>query len=552
MIERFLAGRLGESEALCLLDLLEQSEELRDYFHRSSFVEYWLQATAAIDDLNYEALVRESALSISDSSAPPDEQAFHALLQLHGSLFPDIDALPSSGIPPAAVAKASNSSKKPFNPRENRNNFRSTAILLSAFAILWGVSIYWEFFPHGSEHGSVSLQSVREKPIAVLTSSPDAEFQDEKTNDILGKPLFSKNFRLRSGAAEFLFYNGVRVMLEGPAEITLLTSNRVFFSQGNLSATVPPSGHGFEIATPFSTIRDLGTKFSAEVDAERCAVQVVEGRVEMSQNNDAPRMLGTGEALASMLDGSLKPFPFRPDRFISREMMKKKVERLRRSGIRRAPDAKGGEPVFLFDPTLSDAALADVGTRVEGRAPGRRALRFQSQTDLVRLDGKTKPLDSATFTAWVRFDKIDAFTFNPLLMCGYSTLGGVIWQIAPDGSVGFGFRSRRALDLKTFSSPVVVTPETIGNWSHLALVLDRPRRTVTHYFDGDVIAVLPFDETRPIRLDDAVVGNWIRDGKPIQRFNGAIDELRIYDRPLSADEIADFFYGTVPPTRKEP
>ena len=70
-----------------------------------------------------------------------------------------------------------------------------------------------------------------------------------------------------------------------------------------------------------------------------------------------------------------------------------------------------------------------------------------------------------------------------------------------------------------------------GRWSHLATTYDG--RVQRLYFNGTLVAVRP-QARRKIESGALYVG-----GSPVwgNRFKGKIDEVRIYNRALTGDEI---------------
>lgn len=77
-----------------------------------------------------------------------------------------------------------------------------------------------------------------------------------------------------------------------------------------------------------------------------------------------------------------------------------------------------------------------------------------------------------------------------------------------------------------------------GKWVHLVGVCDTRRGIVQLYIDGQLAAERELLDTSPIQLDQTLLGNWYGETLPRQ-FVGRIDELVIFDRALTAGEIAD-------------
>ena len=98
-------------------------------------------------------------------------------------------------------------------------------------------------------------------------------------------------FRLRSGAVELAFRGGVRLSLEGPADLDLIGANQVFCRRGRLRARVPRGADGFVIASPRSDATDIGADFALDVDQDgRVRIKVLEGLAEAeSPGSDGDR-----------------------------------------------------------------------------------------------------------------------------------------------------------------------------------------------------------------------------------------------------------------------
>ena len=70
--------------------------------------------------------------------------------------------------------------------------------------------------------------------------------------------------------------------IEGPAEFTPRSADRIEFVRGRLVAYVPRQARGFTVGTPSAEVVDLGTEFGVEVDAQGGTdLHVIRGRVEV-------------------------------------------------------------------------------------------------------------------------------------------------------------------------------------------------------------------------------------------------------------------------------
>ncbi len=86
---------------------------------------------------------------------------------------------------------------------------------------------------------------------------------------------------LAAGLIEIEFDKGTRVVVEGPAALSLDGRNGGLLSRGKLVAQVPPAAIGFTLHTPTATLTDLGTEFGVLVDDTGATeVHVFQGMVE--------------------------------------------------------------------------------------------------------------------------------------------------------------------------------------------------------------------------------------------------------------------------------
>ncbi|MBI3895534.1 MAG: LamG domain-containing protein [Acidobacteria bacterium] len=76
-----------------------------------------------------------------------------------------------------------------------------------------------------------------------------------------------------------------------------------------------------------------------------------------------------------------------------------------------------------------------------------------------------------------------------------------------------------------------------GKWYHIASVLDRSNNTFKIYLNGDLILNVTEPATPVANSQSLVFGRSGSSESKYERWNGAIDEVRIYNRALSQGEI---------------
>ncbi len=126
--------------------------------------------------------------------------------------------------------------------------------------------------------------------------------------------------QLVSGTAVITFNSGATVLVEGPAEWSVESVNRLYLKTGRITAEVPPQASGFTVNTPRLNAVDISTRFGVSVDEEgNSELHVMEGRVAASRTSGNTTSTIVREGLALRADGrtrsDLVPVPYGGDRF---------------------------------------------------------------------------------------------------------------------------------------------------------------------------------------------------------------------------------------------
>jgi len=118
--------------------------------------------------------------------------------------------------------------------------------------------------------------------VALVTNTVDCHWKQDGLKPTSGCFLaLGQKLELEYGLAELEFASGAKVILEGPAEFTVVGNNASNLGLGRLAATVPEGAQGFTVATPDLEIVDLGTEFGVAVeDGGNTDVHVFKGMVE--------------------------------------------------------------------------------------------------------------------------------------------------------------------------------------------------------------------------------------------------------------------------------
>ena len=161
--------------------------------------------------------------------------------------------------------------------RDGRRRLPGHPAWWAAAVLLIGLTAL--FWSKGRQAAPVAASSAVLDGLAIInkidgvrTEPDDGPFPAE------GDVVNSRRLRLRSGVVTLTLFSGVTISVEGPAEMQLISMGRFFCRRGRLRARVPKGAEGFIVATPASTVVDLGTEFALNVDADgRSEVMVFEG-----------------------------------------------------------------------------------------------------------------------------------------------------------------------------------------------------------------------------------------------------------------------------------
>jgi hypothetical protein len=414
--------------------------------------------------------------------------------------------------------------------------------------------------------------------VAVLLRAPGARWEETGLPTRAGAPLSPGWLRLKSGYAQIEFYSGATVILEGPAELQLISPQEAYCARGKLRATVPPQAQGFTIGSPKLDLIDRGTEFGLQVDGgDRTEVHVFQGKVELHDAGSdragaPPKELTTGRGLR--LEGAGEARAIKPDPAAfrtARELADRHRDESRRrqrewlaagEALRRDPSLVVYYP-FRAENAWSRTLLDQSRSRQEphdgaivgcswapGRWPGKQGLEFRQVSDRVRLHVPGE-YEALTFMAWVRVDALPN-RFHSLIMTDSWNPAAPHWHISDEGKLELGVQGPNRKGGVHYYSPQVFTPDRLGQWAHLAVVYDLEGGLVTHYVDGKPIHEEPIKLETALRLGDAEIGNWNvasrRHQHPIRYFSGCIDEFLLFSRALGADEVERLYEQGRPPS----
>jgi hypothetical protein len=451
-----------------------------------------------------------------------------------------------------------------------RRAVAATAAVAAAAVLLVGFTLL--LWPRGRREAPVAIRPYPKVDVnsglAMILKLDGVQWEEAgEPHPAEGDLLAPGRFRFRSGRVTLSMLSGVMLNLEGPADLDLVSYDRIFCRQGKLRTRVPKGAEGLVISSPTSAVLDLGTEFALNVqDGGTSRVKVFEGRAEAMLHT------GTGnQNLSQFLRQGNKAIEMDP-----------------KAGLIKVVDGSGGfiapadllSPSLVLDPAYRDAVLASrpwsywrfeslEGGAIPNEIPDRPAL---LATGPIRLTdtGTAGDNQSARFKpgAGVQYLRLDG-TWQPSLRPGYAV---EIWFL----SEKFDHTSLVAMPAEkdsknhalileltsqnrhTLHPPASVRfldrwpPATGGGyniysknpyipyrWHHLVGQLNGGRMEL--YLDGEPTYSTRADLDHPMmpfqfllgRLTTIPSNDWMHN----RGFVGRLDEVALYDHPLSIEEI---------------
>ncbi|QDV18414.1 FecR protein [Gimesia panareensis] len=168
---------------------------------------------------------------------------------------------------------------------------RRTAFLrysvVASCSLLMGLLLAWITAGYFLGNRTPDPQSGNEDRnyVATLTRSTDCVWGSESPPEFSGQRLMSEDLVLEQGVAEFRFDTGVRLIIEGPTEINLVTSSRAKLNYGKIVLHGYEPAPEFSLITPLLTFHDIGTEYGARIHRDgEVDLHVFAGAVRVDPN----------------------------------------------------------------------------------------------------------------------------------------------------------------------------------------------------------------------------------------------------------------------------
>ncbi|MEJ5260926.1 MAG: LamG-like jellyroll fold domain-containing protein [Anaerohalosphaeraceae bacterium] len=466
-------------------------------------------------------------------------------------------------VPPPLVPEESESRKTVHKV----DKISLTAALISLAAMLM-ILLYPHFVPAPAS-----------PYVGRISRAVNAQWADPSGMLREGSELFPGVMGLTQGMAELTLESGVKVIVQAPADFELESAGQIYLKKGRLVALISsPTGQPFVVRTPNAAVVDFGTEFGTAFQDGNTQTYVFEGEVEI-RNSSNPLRYEKGLVLKKGQGGQVdnsgavafKEIP--PYRFVRSEEFGVHVKASKGSAyhrwlaysytLRRDPALVA---YYTFEKDLSapekltnlaaatagrlDASLGAVPESsrpvwTRGRWPEKTGLQFEralQQHLTIPGDEAIQLNGPITLAAWIQCPDIRTggghILSNRLLnggVCNYQ-LGYRTSAIRQTQDSIHMARKKGTEDWSNhlFSQPLSPSPA----WRLLAVTHDN--HTIRFYCDGQLVDARPWVHQQEVVAADLWIGT---DGTNNDAFyfQGIIDEIAVFKRALSPEEIQQMY-----------
>ncbi len=421
---------------------------------------------------------------------------------------------------------------------------------IAAAACLVAALSWWQ---PGDLKNAGAMSQVEPKPVAQVTAMLVDEAGAVFAQPTLpGQVSFDPGtYALESGTVHLRFVNGADLVVEGPARFEIRDAFRTDLMAGRVRAIVPPTAHGFTVVTREVAYEDVGTEFGLSMDGAtgESAMHVFDGQVNLRSGDASGTLLRSafvGDSVGfrdgqvqEVSDMDVGVFPSPADIGHLRWASQRRETLADPGLIAWFPFERGGNASQLVnaarDQGVPDGRIA--GARwATGRWPGKQALWFDRDSDFVEIEipGEHAEL---TVAVWLKVERFE-HEMNAILNSNGADMGDFHFQMNRLGLPRGGL-----LGVERPVQRWVGNPVPTGKWVHVVSVISLPLRRHVIYVNGQPVleSVLAGSDVS-IRPGNCRLGNWLgggHAGKSASRgLCGLVDELSIWNRALSASEVA--------------
>jgi Concanavalin A-like lectin/glucanases superfamily len=390
--------------------------------------------------------------------------------------------------------------------------------------------------------------------VAILAHSESATWKESPGPLIAGVRL-----RLTRGLVELDLRGKGRLVLDGPADLELISATQAVLHSGRLVLNVTPAGHGYQVETPGGRFIDLGTRFGVIVGADGTTeAHVMEGAIAAFAQNSKTEVILTRNNAVRLSGGHLEKITADPGAFYT--SLPPHAANAPQQVRWRMDEGNGNTAraeVYGYSGATADLTLKSVrGSTPPTWTSGQHG-------SALAFDGHGGYAESAfpgiggtqarSVTCWIRMPRDFTTDGFAIVSWGHPTNkgDGEVWQVSlnplkNDGPIG-------RIRLGTHGGILVGTTDLRDDhWHHIAVVMFGGARPdigthVLVYLDGE-LEPISRRTLQPIdtRIVDGGHGVWVGRNvthvdetltNPNGFLRGVVDDLTITADALSQRDI---------------
>ena len=410
-------------------------------------------------------------------------------------------------------------------------------------------------------------------PAATLMSTEAVQWAANHPALTVGQAIpQGTRLRAEAGLIEVSCASGTRMVLEAPVDVEIHDSSSAYLNMGR--ASIRCSGASFTLATDQGEVVEHGGRFCVAVPKQgKMEVHVLEGSVDTVLKGGAKSTLFGGEGMR-VTEGKPQQLSSNGGGFItdmpspsgnahayvhwSLDEGKKTVARDSGRGL-----SEGSDSSLRLVTWPENTPQPGKGPQW---IPGKfgNALSFDGETGFAQsgfpgIGGG----DPRTVAMWVRVPK-DFKTNQGFGFISWGAYGeGGAWQISANPRAAEGPQGRLRIGTSIQGFAIGTTDLRDGKWHHIAVVTygsphGGPSSNVLMYVDGkpEIVSRKTLSEINT-DIRSAGHGVWIarnlgffaksKSNPSGKFFRGDIDEIYIFNEPLSHDQIVALMQKNTPP-----
>ncbi|MCH2209471.1 MAG: FecR domain-containing protein [Lentisphaerales bacterium] len=508
--------------------------------------------SAILDD----TLTEEQAKELDDTlqSSPEAREKYRRMVDIHFTLneiSENKEIVEFSDLP---------------SPEKFPEEFRSTRkqlFFFQALAACMAIAFTVAFFNTKEVIKEVEVvKTVKAKTPLATVASISENIKWKSTAKEEGATIYEEELILEEGEVTLTYKHGAEIKIQGPAHYSLKSLELAELSYGQLAAKVPEAAQGFTVEAPKAAIVDLGTEFAVNVNKQgQSQVYVYEGEVSSSLLNDD----GTTLMNASLYD----------EEGMIIDAEKQTVSELTESLNFIRVDPKSGSQLQVSQEYIKAVKAASplaywrFENLDQGRIKNEMDQRFSGKlTHKARIENNTFRVDKGNNGAFYVDELLPAINkeeYTIELWLNAAEHGGEMSLISliqpePDSKgralhltysqlmsnkkrlrhlpFDFRFSHRYPATVSTGKNAFAKEAYIPGKWYHFVSV--RSKNSFSLYINGMLKQTIE-ESSNNDELDYRFYMGKIDPFRNYRQFIGSIDEVAIYKKALSLQEIKKHF-----------